>query len=220
MADYLRLDMPADILEEQVVNRYALRDYDMSLYVPCSKISSDHTILIIYHDGFEYRLVPAKWGFLPVPGFHHDPITSRYAPFPHAADASRFREAFKRRRCIMLIDGFYVWERIDFEHSNLRLFTNNGKLLPLAGLWNVEVDDEGNHRYVCVPAMVPARREIVTSKGNVLLILDDDCVKEWFDPRMETVDSLYNCWMSSAIYALDVTPTRFNQRLHVWRNRG
>jgi putative SOS response-associated peptidase YedK len=51
------------------------------------------------------------------------------------AQKPSFRSAFKKRRCIVPVDGFFEWKR-DGKQKQPYLFSlADGWLLPLAGLW-------------------------------------------------------------------------------------
>jgi len=49
---------------------------------------------------------------------------------------SAFREAFKRRRCIVPVDNFYEWKKLDAKTKQpYAIGLEGGRLMALAGLW-------------------------------------------------------------------------------------
>lgn len=46
-----------------------------------------------------------------------------------------FREAFRRRRCIVPVDSFYEWKREGTIRQPYRVIREDGRPLALAGLW-------------------------------------------------------------------------------------
>lgn len=52
------------------------------------------------------------------------------------ASAPAFREAFRRRRCIVPVDAFYEWRRTGRERQPFAFGRTDGGLLALAGLWS------------------------------------------------------------------------------------
>jgi len=46
-----------------------------------------------------------------------------------------FREAFQRRRCLVPVDSFYEWKRIDGGKQPYAIGLHGGGLMALAGLW-------------------------------------------------------------------------------------
>src|SRR6266478_832575 len=62
----------------------------------------------------ERELVPLRWGL--VPYWAKDPkigYSTINAGAETVATAASFREAFRRRRCLAVTDGFYEWMKLD-----------------------------------------------------------------------------------------------------------
>ena len=53
-----------------------------------------------------------------------------------------FREAFKRRRCLVPVDSFYEWKREGAVRQPYRVVRDDGRPLALAGLWAGWKDSE------------------------------------------------------------------------------
>ena len=90
-----------------------------------------------------FRLM--RWGFLP--GFVKDP-----ASFPLLLNARAesvlekpsFRAAFKRRRCLIPADGYYLWRDAGGRRKQAFLVqAETGGLLALAGLYETYLDASG-----------------------------------------------------------------------------
>ena len=47
-----------------------------------------------------------------------------------------FKEAILERRCIIPVDGYFEWSSTKGDKQPYRIFSKNGELLLLAGLWN------------------------------------------------------------------------------------
>ncbi len=88
-------------------------------------------------------IVRYRWGL--VPAWSDDPrIASRTfnARAESVATSPMFRDAFKRRRCLVPVDGFYEWHRAGAERTPLTIFDPDGRPLALAGLWTGRQDPE------------------------------------------------------------------------------
>jgi len=46
-----------------------------------------------------------------------------------------FREAFRQRRCLVPVDSFYEWKKIDGGKQPYAIGLKGGGLMALAGLW-------------------------------------------------------------------------------------
>lgn len=94
-----------------------------------------------------------------------------------------FREAFRRRRCLVPVDSFYEWRRDGSVRQPLRIHDAGGGLLVLAGLWAGRRD----------PATGEVVRSftIVTTRPNAFMaaihdrmpvVLPPDAWARWLDP--------------------------------------
>ncbi|HEY4134880.1 MAG TPA: SOS response-associated peptidase [Alphaproteobacteria bacterium] len=52
------------------------------------------------------------------------------------AEKPSFRQAFERRRCLVLADGFYEWQKIEKEKLPWRFLRQDGEAFAMAGLWD------------------------------------------------------------------------------------
>jgi putative SOS response-associated peptidase YedK len=88
-------------------------------------------------------IVRYRWGL--VPPWSDDPkIASRTfnARSETVTTSPMFRDAFKKRRCLVPVDGFYEWHREGKERTPLATFNPDGLPLALAGLWTGRQDPE------------------------------------------------------------------------------
>jgi putative SOS response-associated peptidase YedK len=76
---------------------------------PRYNIAPSQTVEAIIRDGAEKRLGPMRWGFST-----SSPKERKLAPINARAETiattPMFREAFRRRRCLIVADGFYEWQ--------------------------------------------------------------------------------------------------------------
>jgi putative SOS response-associated peptidase YedK len=88
-------------------------------------------------------VVRYRWGLQPA--WVDDPkIASRAfnARAETLATSPLFRDAFKRRRCLVPVDGFYEWRRDGKVRHPLWIRDPEGRPLALAGLWTGRQDPE------------------------------------------------------------------------------
>lgn len=90
---------------------------------------------VVINDG-RNRYVQFTWGL--VPSWAGDPkIGSRMinARGETVAGKPSFRDAFKKRRCIVPADGFYEWQKKDKYKVPFYIYSSSGRPFGLAGLW-------------------------------------------------------------------------------------
>ncbi len=96
---------------------------------------TDEAAVVVQRD--ERRAVVGyRWGL--VPGWADDPrLAGRTfnARAETVATSPLFRDAFRRRRCLVPVDGFYEWQRDGAARRPLRIHDPAERPLALAGLW-------------------------------------------------------------------------------------
>jgi putative SOS response-associated peptidase YedK len=88
-------------------------------------------------------IVRYRWGL--IPAWADDPrIGTRTfnARAEGVATSPLFRDAFRRRRCLVPVDGFYEWLRTSNGRQPMRIHDPSGVPLALAGLWAGRRDPE------------------------------------------------------------------------------
>lgn len=88
-------------------------------------------------DGQRRELVALDWGL--VPHWADDPaIGNRMINARGETVATRpaFRDAFRRRRCLVLADGFYEWQRRDGAKQPYYIRLKDERPFAFAGLWD------------------------------------------------------------------------------------
>ena len=76
------------------------------------------------------------------------------------AERSSFRTALQRRRCLVLADGFYEWQRKGSSRRPMRIVMASREPFAFAGLWDAWRDPKGEVVRSCA---------IITTRANELL---------------------------------------------------
>ena len=102
-----------------------------------------------------------RWGLIPFWAKDRS-IGSRMinARAETVADKPSFRAAFRRRRCLVLADGFYEWQRTGSRKRPMRIALRSREPFAFAGIWSMWKDPEGNSIPTCA---------IITTSANELL---------------------------------------------------
>ena len=96
---------------------------------------SQHAAVVCAEDGAR-RLAMLRWGL--IPGWAEDPRIGHRLINARAETVARmpaFRAAFRRRRCLVPVDGFYEWVRRGSAREPWLVFPRDRGLMALAGLW-------------------------------------------------------------------------------------
>lgn len=96
---------------------------------------TQHAVVVAHgDDGFQAK--PLKWGL--IPSWAKEPsIGSRLlnARAETLAEKPAFRAAFRRRRCLVPISGWYEWKGPKTDRQPYFIHTGENELMLLAGLW-------------------------------------------------------------------------------------
>lgn len=130
-------------------------------------------------------VVRYRWGL--IPAWSDDPrVASRTfnARAETLATSGMFRDAFRKRRCIVPVDGFYEWLRDGAMRRPMRIHDPSGSPLALAGLWAARRDPETGiplRTFTIVTTGPNAFMERIHNRMPVVLPADDWAT--WLDPE-------------------------------------
>ncbi len=148
----------------------------------------------------EYRIF--QWGL--VPSWSKDPsIGSRMinARAETAAEKPSFRAPFKRRRCLVIADGFYEWQRSD-NLNNLKGGQKSGQKQPyyiqlktrslfgFAGLWDAWECGDGSYLETCTILTTEPNELMQPIHNRMPVIVHPEDYDLWLDPSVPQRDRL------------------------------
>lgn len=134
------------------------------------------------------RLSIVQWGLIPSwakdPGIGAQMINARAETLP---EKPAFRNAFKKRRCLVLADGFYEWrkEADGKTKTPIYLRLKSGEPFALAGLWEVWTSPEGEKRRTCTIITTEPNDLVAPIHNRMPAILARDAAADWLDGTME-----------------------------------
>ncbi len=152
---------------------------------PRYNIAPSQMVAVIPNTG-EKKVSMYKWGL--IPSWSKDPaIGDRMinARAESLAEKPSFRNAFRRRRCLILADGFYEWKQTPGMKSKQPMYIRLKENRPFAfaGLWELWNSPDGSEIRSCT---------IITTQPNALLepihnrmpvILPPDAYQQWISPE-------------------------------------
>jgi putative SOS response-associated peptidase YedK len=102
-----------------------------------------------------------------------------------AVDKPSFRAAFKRRRCLIVADGFYEWQRITKRPQPFYIHRKDDRPFAMAGLW--ESWEGAGHDYLesCTIITTEANDLMRPIHDRIPVILDPADYGTWLDPAIE-----------------------------------
>jgi putative SOS response-associated peptidase YedK len=138
-----------------------------------------------YTHGVKRHFSLARWGFLP--GFVKDP--ENFSLLIHAraetlSDKASFRNAVKRRRCLVIADGYYQWLKPARRGAAERAFIIRrvqGEPMGFAGLYETWCDPYGGEIDTACFVTTPANRILAAICDRMPAILEQADFSCWLD---------------------------------------
>lgn len=123
-----------------------------------------------------------RWGL--VPAWAKDP--NRGAPLFNARSESvalkpSFRSAFKRRRCLVVADGFYEWTPRNRDHQPFYFRPAGGGLMAFAGLYEAWHGEGGEVVESCTVLTTEASEDLAGVHHRMPVILKSVDYSAWLD---------------------------------------
>jgi len=178
MCGRFALTFPPDILR-----RY-FSYTDFPNFPPRYNIAPTQPIAIMRRDDAGVRrFALVRWGF--IPGFVKDlkgfPLLIN-ARSESLADKPSFRNAYKRRRCLVLADGFYEWRRDGKAKQPFLIRRADREPLALAGLWECWHAPDGSEIDTACIITCMANATMAAVHDRMPAILAPELFEAWLDP--------------------------------------
>ena len=130
-----------------------------------------------------------------------------------------FRNAFRRRRCLILADGYYEWQRSGAVKQPYFISFADGQPFGMAGLWERWRDPATGEplESCCIVTTAPSPT-VAHVHDRMPMIVPPGDYAEWLDPRNEDTARLARLLAPSALPGLGARPV--SRRVNDARNQG
>ena len=106
------------------------------------------------------------------------------------AEKSAFRDVLRRRRCLVLADGFYEWQRTGGPKRPMRIVMRSGEPFAFAGLWSLWRDPNGNRIPSCAVITTAVNDLLRPIHDRVPVTLPRDMEEFWMDGSVKDPGAL------------------------------
>lgn len=157
--------------------------------LPRLNVAPSEDLISIINDGKNYRVGLLKWGF--VPEFKSDNSKMIINARSETIDKLySFKKSFLERRCIILADGFFEWERSTSTKTPYRFTLKNSKIFAFAGLWSVFTDKDGKKVFTTTIITTKANSLMAEIHDRMPVILTEEKAKLWLNPTIKDSEAL------------------------------
>ncbi len=143
-------------------------------------------------------LLPARrsllflhWGL--VPSWADDPkIGNRMinARAETAAEKPSFRAAMRRRRCLIVADGFYEWKTVAKRRQPMYIRMRDGRPFGFAGLWESWEGADHSALESCTILTTSANDLVRAIHDRMPVIIAPEDYPQWLNPALQQADSV------------------------------
>jgi putative SOS response-associated peptidase YedK len=107
-----------------------------------------------------------------------------------AAEKPAFRAAFRRRRCLVVADGFYEWQKQNGTKQPFFIHLRDGHPFALAGLWEHWEGPGGDVIESCTLLTTQPNELLKALHNRMPVILHPQDYDLWLDPQVQQADPL------------------------------
>ncbi|MEZ5428358.1 MAG: SOS response-associated peptidase [Pyrinomonadaceae bacterium] len=142
-----------------------------------------------------------KWGLIP----HWSKDDSFASKLVNAraetlAEKPSFREAYRKRRCLIPADGYYEWKATDHGKQPFYFHLKDRDLFGFAGLWEEWLDrDSGEVVETCAIITTEANRLVRPVHARMPVIIGPGDYEKWLDAGGKTDPAELDRMLSSEI---------------------
>ena len=178
--------------------------------IPNYNVTPTQKILtIIKHDN-ENKLEKLHWGLVP---FWAKDVTigSRMinARAETVSQKPSFRNAFRKRRCLIPVDGFYEWKGEKGNKQPYYVFIPSGEPFAFAGLWETWIDQKSDEESVynsCTIITTGASESIREIHHRMPAILAPESHEKWLNTDIQDSIELQAIIDDDLIYDMKYYP--------------
>jgi putative SOS response-associated peptidase YedK len=184
MCGRITLKTPADLLQEELG---LLVEGELT---PRYNIAPSQRIAVVTNAS-ERKVEHLRWGL--IPSWARDPsIGNRLinARAETAAEKPSFRNALRKRRCIILADGFYEWRADGKRKTPIHIRLESKRPFALAGLWEVWRDPEGEPVCSCTILTTTPNPFMTHYHDRMPVMLSREGIDSWLAPEPRHAEEL------------------------------
>jgi putative SOS response-associated peptidase YedK len=155
------------------------------LYRPRYNLAPTELVLTVWNNGHNVGEF-MHWGLIPF--WAKDPkIGSRMinARGETVAEKPAFRRALRKRRCLVVADGFYEWKKEGKLRTPMYIRSRTGEPFAMAGLWEIWKAPSDEYVHSCTVVTTTANSLMEDIHDRMPVILPREAEETWLDTGIE-----------------------------------
>ena len=168
----------------EIAREFALTGVHLGLERPRYNLAPTQLMPVVANDG-ERKLDAYRWGL--IPSWAKDASIGNKlinARGETVAEKPSFRSAFKRRRCLVVVDGWYEWHQATKPKTPYLFRRKDGRPLAFAGLWEEwTAPDTGEVLRTCTLITTGPNALMAPIHDRMPVILPPEAREAWLRPE-------------------------------------
>ena len=160
-------------------------------YMTGNNISPGQQIAALIRKDGQNRLVNYRWGL--IPWWAKDPSIGNRMKNARAETISEkpaFSYAFKQRRCLIIADGFYEWQKLGREKKPFYFHLISEVPFGFAGLYETWISPDRQQINTCTIITTESNELIKPIHERMPVIVPKEFELEWIDPENQNKKEL------------------------------
>ena len=170
------------ISPEQLQDQFGLSEPPSPDLAPRYNIAPTQAVAVVTNST-DRKLEIFQWGL--IPSWAKDPKIGNKLINARAetlAEKPSFRTALKRRRCLVVADGFYEWKKDGARKTPMYIQMEDGRPFGFAGLWEVWQPPDGSLLKTCTIITTEPNELTATIHNRMPAILPPEAYDAWLKP--------------------------------------
>ena len=170
-----------------VVDEFGVEHFVNVDFAPRYNIAPSQTVEAIIRDGSELRLGPMRWGYTTSSEKQTKPAPIN-ARAETVATMPLFREAFHRRRCLVVADGFYEWRKEGSAKTPYLIRLRSQRPFGFAAIWASIRTATGQRVGTCAILTCPPNELMASIHDRMPVILPKGARDRWLEPQANVAE--------------------------------
>lgn len=211
------ISSPYDIIKESFSIDSAQEDF-----TPNYNVCPTQHIPAILNENGKNVLTKIHWGL--VPSWAKDKsmaVRMINARSETISEKPSFRNAFKKRRCLIPANGYYEWKGEKGNKEPYYITSATGELFAFVGLWERWTDKESpdsSPLNSCTIVTTAASPSIQHIHDRMPVILAPQCYEAWLNPKLEDSNELNRMLQNGLVQELEYY--KVSKAVNLVRNNG
>ena len=180
---------------------------------------SQSVVTVCLGVGDERQLHRMRWGFIPHWAKQESYLDTQWinARSETAAKKPAFRQAMAHRRCVIIADGFYEWDKQSELKQPYYIQTLDSQPFAIAGIWERWVQSDGHSLISCAMLTTAATSPVSRIHARMPLLVGQAAISSWLDLAQHDAPKALAALTdtsSSVLSLYPVTPEMNNPRFN------